>query len=66
MPTDSKSGCLYPNNARALREARERGFDNALVRDLLGNVAETTTSNVFMVRDGVVMTPMTAVTPRAY
>jgi branched-chain amino acid aminotransferase len=59
MPTDSKSGCLYPNNARALREARERGFDNALVRDLLGNVAETTTSNIFMVKDGVVMTPMT-------
>ncbi len=57
MPTDSKSGCLYPNNARALREARSRGFDNALVCDLLGNVAETTTSNVFMVKDGVVMTP---------
>lgn len=58
-PTDSKSGCLYPNNARALRDARDRGFDNALVLDLLGNVAETTTSNVFMVKDGVVMTPAT-------
>ena len=43
----------------ALREARSRGFDNALVLDMLGNVAETTTSNVFMVKDGVVMTPMT-------
>lgn len=59
MPTDSKAGCLYPNNARALRDAKSRGFDNALVRDMLGNVAETTTSNVFMVKDGVVMTPMT-------
>lgn len=58
MPTDSKAGCLYPNNARALREARSRGFDNALVRDMLGNIAETTTSNIFMAKGGVVMTPM--------
>jgi branched-chain amino acid aminotransferase len=57
MPTDSKAGCLYPNNARALREAKSRGFDNALVRDMLGNIAETASSNVFMARDGVVMTP---------
>lgn len=57
-PTDSKAGCLYPNNARALREARSRGFDNAIVLDMLGNVAETTSSNVFMVKDGVVLTPM--------
>jgi branched-chain amino acid aminotransferase len=57
MPTDSKAGCLYPNNARALRAAKAAGFDNALVLDMLGNVAETTTSNVFMVKDGVVKTP---------
>jgi branched-chain amino acid aminotransferase len=57
MPTDTKAGCLYPNNARALREARARGFDNALVCDMLGNVAETTTSNIFLVRDGTVETP---------
>jgi branched-chain amino acid aminotransferase len=38
-------------------EARGRGFDNALVRDLLGNVAETGTANVFMVKDGIVLTP---------
>lgn len=57
MPTDAKAGCLYPNNARILVEARKRGFDNALVRDMLGNVAETGSSNVFMVKDGVVFTP---------
>jgi branched-chain amino acid aminotransferase len=57
MPTDAKAGCLYPNNARALLEARSRGFDNALVRDMLGHVAETATSNVFLVKDGVVLTP---------
>lgn len=57
MPTDAKAGCLYPNNGRAIMEAKARGFDNALVRDMLGNVAETATSNVFMVKDGVVLTP---------
>jgi branched-chain amino acid aminotransferase len=58
MPTDAKAGCLYPNNGRAITGARARGFDNALVRDMLGNVAETGTSNVFMARDGVVFTPV--------
>lgn len=57
MPTDSKAGCLYPNNARVIMEAKSRGFDNALVLDMLGNVAETATSNVFMAKDGVVHTP---------
>ena len=57
MPTDAKAGCLYPNNGRAILEAKSRGFDNALVRDMLGHVAETGTSNVFIVKDGVVLTP---------
>jgi branched-chain amino acid aminotransferase len=58
MPIDAKAGCLYPNNARALLEARSRGFDNCLMCDMLGNVAELATANVFMAKDGVVMTPM--------
>jgi branched-chain amino acid aminotransferase len=57
MPTDAKAGCLYPNNGRAILEAKMRGFDNALVLDMLGNVAETGSSNVFIVRDGEVVTP---------
>jgi branched-chain amino acid aminotransferase len=57
MPTDAKSGCLYPNNARMIVEAKSRGFDNALVLDMLGNVAETGSSNVFLVKEGVVRTP---------
>lgn len=58
MPTEAKAGCLYPNNARVLKAAKAAGFDNALVLDMLGNVAETATSNVFMVKDGVVFTPI--------
>ncbi|NMG38951.1 branched-chain amino acid aminotransferase [Chelativorans sp. ZYF759] len=57
MPTNAKAGCLYPNNGRAILEAKARGFDNALVLDMLGNVAETGSSNIFMVRDGEVFTP---------
>ncbi len=57
MPTDIKTGALYPNNARALREAAAKGFGNALVLDMLGNVAETASSNIFMVRGGVAYTP---------
>jgi branched-chain amino acid aminotransferase len=57
MPVDAKAGCLYPNNSRAVQEAMRRGFDNALVCDLLGNVAETGTSNIFLVKDGSVFTP---------
>ncbi|MEO3387871.1 branched-chain amino acid aminotransferase [Mesorhizobium sp. CAU 1741] len=56
-PTNAKAGCLYPNNGRAILEAKSRGFDNALVLDMLGNVAETGSSNIFMVKDGHVFTP---------
>lgn len=55
---NAKAGCLYPNNARMLAEARSKGFGNALVGDALGNVAETASANVFMVRDGEVFTPV--------
>lgn len=55
---NAKAGCLYPNNARMLAEARSRGFDNALVADAVGNVAETATANIFIVTDGVVQTPI--------
>jgi branched-chain amino acid aminotransferase len=55
---NAKAGCLYPNNARMLAEVRAKGFQNALVADALGNVAESATSNVFMVRDGEVLTPV--------
>lgn len=55
---NAKAGCLYPNNARMLVEAQSKGFGNALVADIMGNVAESATANVFMVRDGVVFTPI--------
>jgi branched-chain amino acid aminotransferase len=58
MPVDAKAGCLYPNNSRALFDVHSRGFDNAVMCDKLGNVAELATSNIFMAKDGVVYTPV--------
>ena len=55
---NAKAGCLYPNNYRMIAEARKKGFTNALVADAIGNVAESATANVFIVRDGVAFTPI--------
>jgi branched-chain amino acid aminotransferase len=57
-PLDAKAGCLYPNNARALIDAHARGFGNCVVCDMLGNVAELATANLFIGKDGVVLTPV--------
>ena len=57
-PVDAKAGCLYPASARAVFEARARGFDNCIICDTLGNVAELANSNIFMAKDGVVYTPV--------
>lgn len=56
--TEAKAACLYPNNGRIAQEARSRGFNNALSMDIDDNVAETSSTNVFMVRDGEVFTPI--------
>ncbi len=56
-PTDAKASCLYPNSARALMEAADKGFDNAVMLDPDGNVAELATANIWIGRDGIAHTP---------
>jgi len=57
-PTDAKASALYANTSRALREAKARGFDNAIMLDSAGKVAEFASSNLFLVTDsGEVVTP---------
>jgi branched-chain amino acid aminotransferase len=57
-PTDAKASALYANSTRAMREAKERGFDQAIMLDADGNVAEFASSNLFIVaQDGAVVTP---------
>jgi len=55
---NAKAASLYANNARMLAEAKSRGFQNTLVTDAMGNLAESATSNVFLIRDGEVFTPI--------
>ncbi|MFL6673042.1 MAG: branched-chain amino acid aminotransferase [Massilia sp.] len=58
-PTDAKASALYANSTRAMREAKARGFDQAVMLDAAGNVAEFASSNLFLVtQDGVVVTPV--------
>lgn len=54
---NAKAGCLYPNGGRAMNEAKEKGFQNAVLTDALGNVCELATANLFIVKDGIVKTP---------
>jgi branched-chain amino acid aminotransferase len=57
-PTDAKASSHYANTTRALREAKERGYDNAVVCDNQGHVAEFATANLFFVSAaGEVVTP---------
>ena len=53
LPTKSKAGGNYVNSVLANQEARDNGFDEALLLDKEGFVAEGSGENVFMVRDGV-------------
>ena len=56
-PTDAKASCLYPNSDRATREAGQRGFDAAVMRDPWDNIAEFAFANIFIARGGKVLTP---------
>lgn len=56
-PTEAKASCLYPNVARSVQEARDKGFNTGVVLDPNGNVAEFSYTNLFLVLDGTVHTP---------
>ena len=57
-PTEAKAACHYTNSGRAEREAKGKGFDNAVMLDPIGNVAEFATANLFIAKEGAVHTPV--------
>jgi branched-chain amino acid aminotransferase len=57
-PTDAKAVCLYAQAGRAAGEAKSRGFDEAVMLDPLGNVAEFSASNLWIAKDGAAHTPI--------
>ncbi len=56
-PTKSKAAGLYMIGTMAKQAATEQGFDDALMLDWRGQVAEATGANVFLVIDGALHTP---------
>jgi branched-chain amino acid aminotransferase len=57
IPARGKISGAYVNSALIKTDAARSGFDEALVLDQNGHVSEGSAMNVFMVRDGVVVTP---------
>ena len=53
----AKANGNYINSMLALDEALNKGYDEALLLDSKGNVAEGSGENIFMVKDGVLYTP---------
>ena len=57
MPTRAKATGGYLNSALAKTEALTNGYDEAIFLNQRGTVAEGSAENLFMVRDGVLVTP---------
>jgi branched-chain amino acid aminotransferase len=56
MPTTAKACGQYLNSVLAAREAAAKGFDEALLLNAEGNIAEAAVANVFLVREGMLLT----------
>ena len=56
-PTLAKASCLYANTSMALREAKNNGYDNVVMRDGEDNVVEFGSANLFLVHLGKILTP---------
>ncbi|PIZ62818.1 branched chain amino acid aminotransferase [Candidatus Roizmanbacteria bacterium CG_4_10_14_0_2_um_filter_39_13] len=57
IPSRAKISGGYINSALAKKEANQNGFDEAIFLNEAGNVAEGSAMNLFIVRDGVLITP---------
>jgi branched-chain amino acid aminotransferase len=57
-PTDTKAVGLYMTHTLSKHEAEAQGFDDALMLDYRGQIAEATGANIFLVTDGILHTPI--------
>ena len=57
QPMQSKSAANYSNAALARVEALKNGYDEAIMLNNKGNVAEGSAENIFVVKNGVIKTP---------
>ena len=56
MPTTAKASGQYMNSLLSVTEARSRGYDEAILLNVEGNISEGSGQNIFYVKDGVVYT----------
>jgi branched-chain amino acid aminotransferase len=54
---EAKATGHYVNSILASQEAKAKGFDEALLKDIDGNIAEGPGANIFMEKDGRLITP---------
>ncbi|WP_054853363.1 branched-chain amino acid transaminase [Vulcanisaeta distributa] len=59
FPMKAKVGGIYVNSVIALLDAKVSGFDEAILLNRDGYVAEGSGENIFIVKDGVLYTPPT-------
>jgi branched-chain amino acid aminotransferase len=59
MPVQAKATANYANSALARIEALKTGYDEAIMLNTDGMVAESSAENIFVVNNGVLMTPPT-------
>lgn len=57
IPSRAKISGAYINSALATKEARDLGFDEAIFLTEAGHVAEGSAENLFLVRNGKLVTP---------
>jgi len=56
LPATVKAGGHYTNSVLALQDAKDRGYDEAILLNVLGDVAEGTGENLFIVKNGAICT----------
>jgi branched-chain amino acid aminotransferase len=56
-PIEAKVSGNYVNSILATTEAKRKGFDEALLLDMYGNVAEAPGANIFIEKNGKLYTP---------
>jgi branched-chain amino acid aminotransferase len=56
IPTTAKATGNYLNSILAVREAASRGYDEAILLDMHGNLAEGAVENIFLVKNGRLLT----------
>ena len=56
-PTQAKMGGNYLNSILATQDAKQRGFDEAILLDQSGNVSEAPGENIFLVKNDELVTP---------